>query len=172
MKYTKEELDFLKKNGFKENYPYGMLFNLDVTVNGDHAYDCAGIYYGKNKSGAMLEYYSSLLDMIIDHMSYADMTDNEVKKRKEDLLTDIQIWIEKLNKAAGTSFKTTHIDIPMSFFIGIEIKDVDFQSLCEKIRKFAVLMDKSLMAILEKVSETNSWDVRFSEAPIAEINDD
>lgn len=171
MNYTKEDLEFLKEHGFRENYPYGMLYDLDVTVKGDHADNRAGVYYIRNESGAMWVYYSSFLEMMIEYMSYADMPHDEFEAMKAELLEDIQIWIGKLNKVAGTSFKATYIDIPMRFFMKANIQEVDFQALCKKIRKFVVLMDRSLNEIFEKICETSNWDVKFGDACIGDITD-
>ena len=171
MNYTKEELEFFKQNDFTENYPYGMRFDLRVTVKGDHADDCACVYYGRNKLCSKLVYESTLLEMMLDYISYGYQTADEFKEMKEELFEDIQIWLGKLNKAADTNFYIMCINVPMIFYMRIDIKDMDFQATSEKIRKFAVLMDKSLKQIYEKVCEENSWNFKFCEAPVADIMD-
>lgn len=187
MEYTKEELKFLRKNNFEtgekclqgfkyfevfkkynpcfrpNKYYNEYFFNTGLVVLGDHADDLAFIFYEKNK----LTYSASLLDLFVDEMvPWWMLKDEESKIMKEELTQDICLWLNKINNISGASFKMKCLFPTVKFYQEIDVNNVDFPALREKIKKFITLMDKSLKELLQKVRETCSWDFRFSEAII------
>lgn len=154
MKYTKKEIEFLKKNGFKQDSVGEYYYSTGIVVKGDHADDIADLRLNRFVFKRYLTYYSSLFDTC-----YIECLMNGQKEKQ--LRKDYESFVGELNKKTKTDFKLHIKKATPIIYIPIDINTEDFKEISEKFKKFIVEMDMRLSKIFWRAIENGHHNFNF-----------